>query len=65
MSHNLQCSEVSICCVLKLAKFLAIAIYQQRDIQGGMDMSLVDQAWPVVAVSKTAYSLAVIVSHLG
>ena len=65
MVCDLQCPEVLIGYVVKLAKLFSIVIYQQRDIQNRMKGSLVDQAWPIVALSKTAYSLAVIVSHLG
>ena len=57
---NLQNLEVLICYVKKLAKPLAIVIYQD-----GTDVSLVYQSWPVVAVLKTAYSLTVIVSCPG
>ena len=64
MSSNFQRSEGLIPYFMKLAKILAIAIYQQWDTQDNTDMSLVDQVWPVVALSKIAYSLVVIVSHL-
>ena len=60
---NLQRSEVLIGYVVKLAKLYAIVIYQRWD-QNSTDVSLVDQAWPVMALSKTAISLAVIVSRL-
>ena len=60
MFHDLQRLEVLIGHVVKLVKLLSIAIYQRRDIKDGMDMSLVDQAWPVVTLSETGYSLAVV-----
>ena len=65
MIRDLQRLEVLIGYVVKLAKLFAIAIYQQGDTQDSTDMSLLDQAWPVVALSKAPYSLTVIVSRLG